>query len=237
MNTSLLSTITNNTDIFTDEVISLSIVYSIFYLLTIKRDYLWDIFTRLSSTYNACRCVYMVIPLVVSGKLNSYNYLFYSGDGDDDVINALYCFAAYLMVDVMFIDLYNSTNLLSILHHVVGGFGIYLIADNRMGLWLGIYFAWTEISTPLLNLSYFLYKYNIKNRLTYIVFGMFYLIFFIARILTIPLLINYLYINSNNIGTLDLTKYIMAYGGSGTLMLLNTIWFVMLSKKLINLLR
>ncbi len=56
-----------------------------------------------------------------------------------------------------------------------------------------------------------------------------------SRILTIPILVWYVIYNQNSIAKLSTFKYIMAYAGSGTLILLNIIWSIMLTIKLIGM--
>jgi len=158
-------------------------------------------------------------------------------EGDDHVITSLYWFAAYLFVDGVFyiptlIHKPNFQTVMSMLHHFVGGLGIYLIAHEQLALGLGLYFAGTEVSTPLLNLSWVLYTYKIKNLFAYIEFGIFYSVFIIARIFTIPILVKYLIYNHDNIQTLTGVKFVLAYYGSGTLALLNITWSIMLTLKI-----
>lgn len=195
-----------------------------------KNNNLWELFNAMFSTINAVQCVYMVF------KYTNYKYYDLLYEGDDYVIQSLYYFAAYLFVDGIFIfsPTYrkpDSRRITSLLHHFVGGIGIFMIAFNRKGLGLGLYFAGTELSTPLLNISWLSYYYNIKIKIIYLLF---YLTFVTARILTIPLLINYLINNSYSIDNLSIGKYTMVYGGSSVLILLNLTWFIMLTKKLVS---
>ncbi len=141
-----------------------------------NRKDIWNIFTRIGSTINAIQCFYMVLSVIKSYGYDNYYYLFYWGD--EYVIKSLYWFSAYLFVDGIFhlVSFYNKPNtqfFTSIIHHFVGGIGIYLMAKERLGFGFGIYFAWTEISTPLLNISWILYTYKIENFLSYVVFGFF----------------------------------------------------------------
>ena len=218
--------------------------YLIFYLplysitaLTKKRK-IWESAAQTGSTVNALQCIYMVVTTLISLNRLEYYDLVYSGN--DYVIKSLYWFAAYLFVDGIFhlpniLSTPNLHGFTSILHHFVGGLSIYMIAKRRMGLGFGLYFAGTEISTPLLNLSRVLYK--VKNNVTYIVFGLFYCTFFTARIVTVPLLIRYIKFNRDVINRLEITDQIMIYGGSGILALLNIIWFIMLTRKVLKMLR
>lgn len=221
---------------FVQMVTKLLLCYAPFYIISriIHREDYWNFFTRIGSTVNAIACIYTVILVMQSSDHNKYYNLFEVGD--DYVVNSFYWFVAYLFVDGLFhlpsIILHPSAqSFLSLIHHFVGGLGIYLIANKRLGMGLGVYFAWTEVSTPLLNLSWILYTYQIKNIFTYIIFGLFYAVFLMARILTIPILINYIFLNYENIHTLTWSEYIMAYGGPGTLASLNIIWSIMLTKK------
>ena len=199
-------------------------------------QYWWDCFTRVISFVNAVFCINGIVRYILP---NPGSYLFLLAEGDDGFVNTLYCFAAYLFVDGLFntpqyLKKLNTDSITSLLHHYVGGLGIYMIAANRNGLGLGAYFAATEISTPLLNISWFLHTNKIKGTFTNLIFGLFYIVFTISRILTIPFLMYYLYTNNTIIGELSLGKYIMVYGGSLTLVLLNVTWFAMLTKKMVG---
>ena len=203
-------------------------LYSFLYSLYLFNKKSWDINTRIISTVNALQCTYMV---VTNMSTNYYGFLY---QGNNYVINSLFCFAAYLFVDGIFylpevIAHPTIPGITSLLHHFIGGIGIYLMADMRVGLGLGLYFAGTEISTPLLNLSWYTYKYNPDDKTPLFLF---YLSFFMARILTIPILIHYIYFNMTELNQLDWVPFIMGYGGSGTLMILNILWFAMLSIKI-----
>jgi len=228
--------------VFVQAIITMLRCYIPFYFITRlngRYDH-WNIFTRIGSTLNAIRCVYMVIAVIKSSDQDKYYNL--STVGDDYVITTLYLFSAYLFVDGVFhipslIRNPSYSSILSILHHFVGGLGIYLIAARNLGLGLGIYFAWTEVSTPLLNMSWVLYNYKIKNLFTYLIFGMFYIIFVIARICTIPILISYIIYNHDIIHKLGWIEFIMVYYGSGILASLNITWWIMLTRKLYEMIK
>jgi len=145
-------------------------------------------------------------------------------------LDILFQFSYYLFVDGLFQlpDLKNFSFplLLSILHHLVGGLGIYMIANNEMGFFLGYYFALTEISTPFLNLSWFFRKDFL--------FKIFYIFFFSSRIATFPLLLEYLSDNTEYIMLLPVQQRFMSFYGSYTLIVLNLVWFIFMTKKLIK---
>jgi len=199
----------------------------------------WFLYTRVMSTFNASQCVYIAIPLLFGNS--SYQYLFY--EGNRECIILLYNFSHYLFVDTIFLVLNfirnkkdSKTELITgLLHHIIGGLGIYSMATKKLGLGLGLYFAMTEMSTPFLNLSWVFYNYKIKNSFSYFIFGMFYFVFFMCRIVSIPYLVNYLYINYQSINTLPNIDFLLAWGGCATLICLNITWFIMLTKKMINL--
>jgi hypothetical protein len=196
------------------------------------------------SMINAIQCVKGVLTSILfkTGDYYDLNYV-----GDDGLIHTLTWFYIYLLVDGSFMLLttiskaienieniknINTSDITSLLHHFVGGFGIYLISRQRLGLGLGIYFAFTEISTPLLNISWFLYSNNIKGKWVNYIFIVFYLVFIASRILTIPSLIDYIKSNNNNIEQLSIINYIMVYLGTSVLMILNITWVMMLTIKL-----
>lgn len=208
----------------------LVLVYTIVYIMTqtryylfgSNRRYMWDVFTRIMSTLNAINCISFIIG--VNGDYYDLNYI-----GSNTIVDGLYNFCTYLFVDFVFIILTNTYDTISILHHVVGGLGIYFIASQRQGLGLGIYFAWTEISTPLLNLSWLYHSKKIKAVKTFIAF---YIAFFVSRILTIPSILNYINYNSKLINKLPIFYYMMVYGGSWCLIIINVIWLVLLTSKI-----
>ncbi len=195
--------------------------------------YKWDCFTRIMSTINAVQCTCMSL-YVLNNNVGIWNIL---QGGEDLETYSLLSFATYLFVDGLLqlpdlITQFSPSLVLSVLHHFVGGYGIYLIGSRRIGLFLGIYFAITEISTPFLNLSWWFYRNKIQNVESKSVFITFYILFVVFRIFTIPLLGLYLFINFSTINNLKLVEYVMVYYGSLILVLLNSIWFIMLSIKI-----
>jgi hypothetical protein len=162
-------------------------------------------------------------------------------NGEVGFVNGLLRFSAYLFVDGIFfipeiIKNPNTDTITSILHHCVGGLGIFIIATQRQGLGMGAYFATTEISTIVLHISWILYVNKIKGIFTTIIFSLFYMIFTLSRILTIPILIYYLWINANITATLPIFHWFMVYIGCYSLMILNVIWFIMLTRKVVPML-
>ena len=195
--------------------------------------YRWDCFTRIMSTFNALQCCYMSYYVICN---NVGIWKFTQNIGDLET-RSLLCFASYLAVDgiLQLPDLMRSFSpslVLSIIHHFVGGYGIYSIGVRKIGLFLGVYFALTEISTPLLNLSWWCHKNKLKYK--YVVFVSFYILFTIFRILSIPLLYLYVTMNSEYIFNLVGEPYILGIYGTLALVTLNSIWFLMLTKKIIG---
>lgn len=214
---------------FLEYFISILVLYVPFYIVSTlyKEKYPWDCFTRIGSTINAFFCMSFVLENL------SYEYYGYYYVGNDSLINSLYLFSAYLCADglLQFPIKINVHEITSVLHHFVGGLGIYMMAERQIGLGLGLYFGATELSTPLMNLSWLLYTNGIKSKS---VFGSMYINFFASRILTIPFLLKYLYINYHIILNSGWTNFILAYFGSSILILLNLTWFLMLTKKIIK---
>ena len=191
-----------------------------------SKKFHWNVFTRVVSTFNALQCVAMTSHVL----LNSNWFKLFNLHFEPSIIytNSLYTFCSYLFVDGLFqlpdlIYDFNFSSFLSIAHHVVGGYGIYLIAEAEMGFFLGWYFAMTEISTPFLNLSWFFRKK--------VLLKIFYYIFFVSRIVTIPILLAYLWKNSEAINMLIPIHVFMSYYGSYTLVALNSVWFYFLTRK------
>ena len=205
-------------------MLSIVIIYIISYLVLNKKQY--QLIARIFSTINAIQCVVGCLGL----ELGEYIDLNYSGG--DDLIHTLQIFYVYLFTDGIFNLITSSFSLANILHHFVGGVGIYLMTKQRIGLGLGIYFAFTEISTPLLNVAWWFYVNKIDNIMSKSVFVLFWLVFGLSRILTIPLLWYYIEFNQVIISELTTVNWFMVYGGSFTLVSLNIVWFVMLTKKI-----
>ena len=183
----------------------------------------WDIFTRIISTLNAFQCMYMAGRNLFNTKMFDLYYV-----ADEASLNSLYLFSTYLVIDGIFIipDFsvkFSIQTFLSLLHHFLGSLGIYLIASNQKGFFLGFYFAMTEISTPLLNVLWVYKKTNILKTFFYL--------FTLCRIVTIPILLLYLHFNKTQIRTLSFVNCFMSFYGSYALILLNLIWFHFLSKK------
>ena len=202
-------------------------VYLLAYLFLDRKA--WDSFTRAVSLCNALQCIYMVIRTATNtSDLFNFEY-----QPNPYSTNSLFIFSAYLCVDGIFQlpDLLNFSfgSILSIIHHMVGGFGIYLIANERLGFFLGFYFAMTEISTPFLNLSWF-YR-------TDLTFGIFYFLFIFSRIASIPLLLYYLNQNAIHIYQLSSLKSFMCFYASYALIALNCIWSVFLTTKFLKICR
>lgn len=217
--------------IFFNTILLLFPIYSFTYLYLFSQRKKWDTFTRVISTFNALQCILMVVNVIKNELLQSEIFsLYYSPT--NYYTNSLFVFAAYLFVDGVFQlpDLYTNFSyglVLSIAHHLVGCYGIYLIAVTRLGFFLGFYFAMTEISTPLLNLSWY-YRNDAF-------FVLFYVLFLMYRITTIPVLVKYLLDNTSEIYKLDHIRIFMSFFGSYTLILLNIIWFVFITQKVLEM--
>ncbi len=211
-----------------DKCLILYYTYLIFYYLFNKQNrYIWDSFTRVISTLNSIQCVYMVYcETFYSKSIGMYNIYYIA---DESSLRTLFWFSSYLFIDGIFQlpDKMSFSLILSILHHFVGSIGIYIIANTKMGFFLGYYFAMTEISTIFLNLSWVL-----RNK---IIFYIFYIFFVLSRIITIPFLLDFINYNSSEILKLIPFYYNMVYYGSYTLLTLNFIWFIFLTKKLFTL--
>jgi len=204
-------------------------IYTVAYYKTRKNRKLWDNFTRVMSTLNAFQCLYMVYYEIFCVKEKRILDLYYLAS--DYSLNSLHLFSYYLFVDGVFqlpdlINHFSFSMLLSVIHHFVGGLGIHLIAENKMGFFMGMYFAMTEISTPFLNLSWY-FRYNF-------LFIIFYFFFVVSRIFTIPFLLEYLEMNTDKIMSLVPLQSFMSFYGSYSLIILNSIWFTFLTKKVLT---
>ena len=213
--------------VFQNTILSLFPIYLFAYIYLVRSRRKWDTFTRAISTINALQCTFMVLN-VVKNELFNPNIFSLSYSPTDYYTNSLFMFAGYLFVDGLFAlpDLYTNFSfglILSIAHHAIGCYGIYLIAVTRLGFFLGFYFAMTEISTPLLNLSWY-YRHNV-------LFILFYILFFMYRITTIPILLKYLSNNASEIYKLDPIRVFMSFYASYALIALNIIWFFFITQK------
>jgi len=194
--------------------------YLLAYII-LNKEY-WNKFTRLMSCINAIQCTCMVLFAETASMYDIY-YV-----AEESSLKSLFFFASYLFVDGTFqiLDEWNLNLMLSVLHHFVGGLGIYIIVNMQMGFFLGYYFAMTEISTIFLNFAWFY-----RKRFTLIIF---YVSFTICRILSIPFLFEFLKSNAEDISFLTPFHYNMVYYGSYTLTILNFIWFILLTKKILS---
>ena len=216
---------------FVQTLYYLSPCYLLAYLLLPNRKS-WDSFTRIISTINALQCIYMVCNEILNKNLNNKDLFLFDYQPYPNSINSLFIFSAYLCVDGIFQlpDLYTNFSfglVLSIVHHVVGGLGIYLIADARLGFFLGFYFAMTEISTPFLNISWVY-----RNNLTFYIF---YFLFLFGRISSIPFLLIYLEQNVDPIYQLSSLESFMCFYASFALIALNCIWGLLLTVKFLRI--
>jgi len=205
----------------------LLISYSTCFYTLGKTEY-WFIFTRLCSTINALQCLLFLITQSMLETDNLWDF-YYVADNQW----YLYRFSQYLFLDGIF-GLLNGNKeehkvlrIMSIIHHFIGGLGIFLMAYQKLAFFLGLYFAMTEFSTLFLNLYW--YQHEKKY------FVMFYGAFFCCRILTIPLLFSYLSHNHNNILQLGMINYFLAYYATYLLILLNSTWFLGMTYKLFTM--
>lgn len=220
--------------------------------LTVKNDFTsWELFTRVMSSFNALRCARLVFRVLAEWNPETLDLLYPFSAVDLKSYTVIYSdlpvlryffpetilfqFCNYLLVDGIFMlwfefshGRFTRYSILSVLHHFVGGLGIFLIALNEKGLLLGLYFCCTEISTPFLHVSWLFRKTDYK---TY-TFSIFYVIFFLCRICTIPFLLYYLNMNEEAIYLLPALQYYMVYYGSYCLIFLNIVWFILMTIKL-----
>lgn len=210
------------------------LIYTFSYFLFYKKfldEFQWKTFTRIMSTFNALHCISFAIfnfPYYFINFSDMNDFFFVKHD-----LKNLYDFSAYLLVDGIFtlaFFIYKKgpmSEILSLFHHFIGSLGIFLIASNNQGFFLGWYFAMTELSTPFLNLSWY-WRDNGS------LFLCFYSLFIICRIFTIPFLLNYLLNNSHKISTIKTLNYLMAYYATYLLIFLNTVWAFALTLKILN---
>jgi hypothetical protein len=95
-----------------------------------------------------------------------------------------------------------------------------------MGYFLAYYFALTELSTPALNWSWW--------RRDKTSFQIFFTIFVISRIVTLPWLWNFLSSNSIYLSYHSYLQQFLAYGASSLIAILNLTWTVALAAKMME---
>jgi hypothetical protein len=208
------------------------VIYFIFYIFSyiIKNKLLLEIIIRIVSTLNSIYCVKIAFLSLLK---NYTDYCFLLYQGDKYVINMLYFLSAYLLVDAGFSiihmgDSFNYLTKLIKLQNFFQGLVIYMIADEKIGIQIGLFFALYETSSLLMNFLWVLYICEIENKLNDLLSCLFYLIFFSVRIITIPFICNYLYQNyeaNNQILLLLYGEYILSS-------ILNLIQFAILSIQL-----
>lgn len=202
------------------------------------KKYSWNLFTRLMSTFNSIVCLSLVVYTCCNFTHLSSIYSDINSDIHDDLsINLLFSFSSYLFVDGLFIfstfDFHKSLsdfkylflNLLILAHHFIGSLGIGLIAYTEKTLFLGIYFACTEFSTFFLNLSWYYYD-------NLVFFNYFYWSFIFSRLLTLPFLWFYIYLNLSDIYLLPILQFCFVIYGCLLMTLLNLVWFIFIHFKL-----
>jgi len=156
--------------------------------------------------------------------------------------NSLLMLSSYLLIDGLFtcyniISQFNLLGLTTLIHHLIGSYGIYTIATYPAGFAVGVYFAMTEFSTPFLHLSWYFKINNYDENITTSIFLTFTLSFFTSRIFSIPYLIVFESMNHEELVELPSFYYYLFYYGIYTLITLNITWFLFIIRKLIPILK
>lgn len=218
---------------FITSLCSYFIYYSISYLLYRKKyieKYNWNVITYIMSTINSIICIKMSLSEILFNP-NVGDFYEMSENGS----KGLYQLSSYLFIDGLF-GLYffkfEIKDMMTFIHHIIGGLGVFLIAYHRKAFGIGCYFAMTELSTPLLNISWYFYVNNIKGKFVDTTFLTAYILFILSRIVTFPFLLMYIGYNEHNINFLTLFEKSYVYYGSYILISLNLIWFIRFSRKI-----
>lgn len=197
-------------------------------------------FTYISSTINALYCIWRSL-----GHLLLKDALY------DDIANPfdfyhdqqfgnwwLMSFAAYLINDGLWIsvtcDLTKPATWLNLLHHFLGGLGIFLISYWNIAYTLGLFFAYTELSTPLINCSWWLYKTESNKTILNIIYVCAVIVFFFARFISLPVIYYWIRVNEDIISKIGGIVYWYVYLGVNIMTLLNTVWMSQLFRKFLN---
>ena len=99
-------------------------------------------------------------------------------------------FVWYLLIDSLPIMYYYKSMHMSaqmIAHHIMAGISWSLVIKYRIMQWYGAFWLLGEISTPIVNVRWYLDKSNKKDGILYIIVGSaMFVLFFIGRILHLP---------------------------------------------------
>jgi hypothetical protein len=194
----------------------------------------WNL-SRFFSTIHALVVSYLCIIILLTRE-NLHQFY----DIQDDLWSSLFQFSTtYLAADCFMMLLFPTEgDWQYLLHHLIGGGGIYGIWKTGHVWFIGLMFMFTEISTIWLNLSWFLLKQKERSphALTHVAFVlagvMLLLTFFIGRILGGAAIWYYLYDVRYEISMIPVWQAIYIYLGSATITSLNCYWFVKLIAKL-----
>ena len=140
----------------------------------------------------------------------------------------------YLACDFLMMLIFPSkTDGPWILHHLVGGLGIYLFSTSKIMWLLGLYFELTELSSVFLNLTWILYKLKLVKTLEFKIFAIMLLLsYFIIRIIGGLAAWWYIYHHYDWLtSNASLFIQIYCFGGTGIIFCMNVMWFYKLIKK------
>ena len=122
-----------------------------------------------------------------------------------------------------------------IIHHIIGGIGIFLIWKREKVWLLGLFFELTEISTIFLNITWVHVKTNHTKAISFKFFGILLLLsFFIIRIIGGFVMFYYLHYYWDIIITWDYIDIYYISLGSIVMFMLNAYWFKKLLAKIIK---
>lgn len=200
-----------------------------------KFKYYWGLYTRVISTISA---LYTISGVYYAYKYEDHWLTFFAVNNNTSryIISWM---PLYLFVDGIFeipiLFIYpNIHNLLVVLHHFIGGMGMYYLLNENKGYYIAIFFAGTELSTPFLNLSWLMLQFKINNILSTGIFLIFFTTFLIARIIPIPFLAYYLYYNIAYIIDMNAYYQIMIFGGSLFITCLNLKWTGQIYRRILS---
>lgn len=144
---------------------------------------------------------------------------------------AMFCITCcYLLFDcIMMVCMPSQGDLLWIVHHIVGGFGIFFIWWYNNVWLLGLFFELTELSTIFLNITWAYVHYKWKKTIIFHVCAFMLMItYFVIRWIGGVFMFYYIYDHHEYVWSLPLFRSVYVYFGTITIFILNIIWGIKL---------
>lgn len=141
----------------------------------------------------------------------------------------------YLMADMPIVI--SQNDYMMCIHHGMGILGLSTSTTTGLASGTLIFFLTTEITTPFMNLRWFLYQSGLRDNIFYYANGLFgTLLWFVFRVLIIPYYYYLFYNQFETFQTLRPLLYHQCYLYAFTLNSLNLIWFYKIMNGLLSVL-